>query len=137
MAKYGAPCIVVDCGTATTFNAVNAAHEYLGGVIGPGIMISAEALFSRAAKLPRVEIKRPNKVIATSTIGAMQSGLYHGYAGLVDGVLSQMIAEMGSRPRVIATGGLAPLIAEGSKFIEEVDRTLTLDGLRLIYERNK
>ena len=137
MAKYGAPCIAVDCGTATTFNAVNAAHEYLGGVIAPGIMISAEALFSRAAKLPRVEIKRPDKVIATSTIGAMQSGLYHGYAGLVDGVLSQMIAEMGARPRVIATGGLASLIAAGSKFIEEVDRTLTLDGLRLIYERNK
>ncbi|HKP80803.1 MAG TPA: type III pantothenate kinase [Pyrinomonadaceae bacterium] len=136
VAKYGAPCIVVDCGTATTFNAVNAAHEYLGGVIAPGIMISAEALFSRAAKLPRVEIKRPDKVIATSTIGAMQSGLYYGYAGLVDGVLGQMIAELGSQPRVIATGGLAPLIAGGSKFIEEVDRTLTLDGLRLIYERN-
>jgi type III pantothenate kinase len=137
VAKYGAPCIVVDCGTATTFNAVNAAHEYLGGVIAPGIMISAEALFSRAAKLPRVEIRRPEKVIATSTTGAMQSGLYYGYAGLVDGVLSQMIAELGSQPRVIATGGLAPLIAGGSKFIEEVDRTLTLDGLRLIYERNK
>ena len=137
VAKYGAPCIVVDCGTATTFNAVNAAREYLGGVIAPGIMISAEALFSRAAKLPRVEIKRPDKVIATSTIGAMQSGLYHGYAGLVDGVLSQMIGELGSQPRVIATGGLAPLIADGSKFIEVVDRTLTLDGLRLIYERNK
>lgn len=136
VAKYGAPCIVVDCGTATTFNAVNAAHEYLGGVIAPGIMISAEALFSRAAKLPRVEIKRPDKVIATSTTGAMQSGLYYGYAGLVDGVLSQMIAELGSQPRVIATGGLAPLIADGSNFIEEVDRTLTLDGLRLIYERN-
>jgi type III pantothenate kinase len=137
VSKYGAPCIVVDCGTATTFNAVNAAHEYLGGVIAPGIMISAEALFSRAAKLPRVEIKQPQKVIATSTIGAMQSGLYYGYAGLIDGVLSQMIAELGSQPRVIATGGLAPLIADGSKFIEEVDRTLTLDGLRLIYERNK
>ena len=136
VAKYGAPCIVVDCGTATTFNAVNAAHEYLGGVIAPGIMISAEALFSRAAKLPRVEIKRPQKVIATSTIGAMQSGLYYGYAGLVDGVLSQMIEEMGSTPRVIATGGLAPLIADGSKFIEQVDQTLMLDGLRLIYERN-
>ena len=137
VAKYGAPCIVVDCGTATTFNAVNAAHEYLGGVIAPGIMISAEALFSRAAKLPRVEIKRPDKVIATSTTGAMQSGLYHGYAGLVDGVLSRMIAEMESSPRVIATGGLAPLIADGSKFIETVDATLLLDGLRLIYERNK
>ncbi len=137
VAKYGAPCIVVDCGTATTFNAVNAAHEYLGGVIAPGIMISAEALFSRAAKLPRVEIKRPDKVIATSTIGAMQSGLYYGYAGLIDGVLSQMITELGSNPHVIATGGLAPLIVDGSKFIDEVDRTLTLDGLRLIYERNK
>ena len=137
VAKYGAPCIVVDFGTATTFNAVNAAHEYLGGVIAPGIMISAEALFSRAAKLPRVEIKRPDKVIATSTIGAMQSGLYHGYAGLVDGVLEKMIAEMGSQPRVIATGGLAPLIAGASKFIEQIDDTLTLDGLRLIYERKR
>jgi len=136
LAKYGAPCIVVDFGTATTFNAVNAAHEYLGGVIAPGVMISAEALFSRAAKLPRVEIERPEKVIATSTRGAMQSGLYHGYVGLVDGVLEKMIAEMGSRPRVIATGGLAPRIAGASKYIEKIDETLTLDGLRLIYERN-
>jgi type III pantothenate kinase len=136
LAKYGAPCIVVDFGTATTFNAVNAAHEYLGGVIAPGIKTSAEALFSRAAKLPRVEIKRPEKVIATSTHGAMQSGLYHGYAGLVDGVLEKMIAETGSRPRVIATGGLARVVAGASKFIEKIDETLTLDGLRLIYERN-
>jgi type III pantothenate kinase len=136
LAKYGAPCIVVDFGTATTFNAVNAAHEYLGGVIAPGVMISAEALFSRAAKLPRVEIERPEKVIGTSTRGAMQSGLYHGYAGLVDGVLEKMIAEMGSRPRVVATGGLAPRIAAASKYIEKIDETLTLDGLRLIYERN-
>ena len=137
VAKYGAPCIVVDFGTATTFNAVNAASEFLGGVIAPGIMISAEALFSRAAKLPRVEIKRPHKVIAATTINAMQSGIYHGYVGLVDGVLKQMIAEMGSRPRVIATGGLAPVIAEASQLIEQVDKMLTLDGLRLIYERNK
>lgn len=135
--KYGAPCIVVDFGTATTFNAINAEHEYLGGVIAPGIMISAEALFLRAAKLPRVEIKRPGKVIGSSTVGAMQSGLYHGYAGLVDGVLEQMIAEMNTKPRVIATGGLAPLIASASKFIEKVDSTLTLDGLRLAYERTK
>ena len=135
--KYGAPCIVVDFGTATTFNAVNAAHEYLGGVIAPGIMIAAEALFARAAKLPRVEIKQPEKVIATSTVGAIQSGLYYGYAGLVDGVLERMIAELGTRPRVIATGGLAPRIAAASGFIEKIDGTLILDGLRFIFERNQ
>lgn len=138
VAKYGVPCIVVDFGTATTFNAINSASEYLGGVIAPGIMISAEALFARAAKLPRVEIERPEKVIGASTVSAMQSGLYHGYAGLVDGVLERMIAEMGSsKPRVVATGGLAPLIANASKFIEKIDDTLTLDGLRLVYERNR
>ncbi|HEV8426593.1 MAG TPA: type III pantothenate kinase [Pyrinomonadaceae bacterium] len=135
--KYGAPCIVVDFGTATTFNVINADREYLGGVIAPGIMISAEALFMRAAKLPRVEIKRPDKVIGSSTVRAMQSGLYHGYAGLVDGVLERVIAELGTKPHVIATGGLAPLIATASKFIEKVDGTLTLDGLRLVYERSK
>jgi type III pantothenate kinase len=135
VAKYGAPCIVVDFGTATTFNAVNAEREYLGGVIAPGIRISAEALFARAAKLPPVEIKRPEKVIGSSTIGAMQSGLYHGYAGLVDGVLEKMIAEMETKPRVIATGGLAQVIAGASKFIEAIDDTLILDGLRLVYER--
>jgi type III pantothenate kinase len=133
--KYGVPCIVVDFGTATTFNAINAAREYLGGAIAPGIKIAAEALCSRAAKLPRVEIKRPDKVIGSSTVGAIQSGLYHGYAGLVDGVIEQMITEMGVKPHVIATGGLAPVIGGASRFIETIDATLTLDGLRLIYER--
>lgn len=135
VAKYGAPCIVVDFGTATTFNAVNAAREFLGGVIAPGVMISAEALFSRTAKLPRVEIKEPEKVIARSTFEAIQSGLYYGYVGLVDRVLEKMIAEMNEKARVVATGGMARPIAGASRFIESVDATLTLDGLRLVYER--
>lgn len=139
--KYGAPCIVVDFGTATTFNAISAAGEYVGGVITPGIMISSEALFERTAKLPRVDIRRPLKVVGSSTIAAMQSGLYHGFVGLVDGVLRKMIEEVGDTaaggraPRVVATGGLASLIATGSEFIELVDDTLTLEGLRLVYER--
>ena len=133
--KYGSPCIIVDFGTATTFNAINQNGEYLGGVITPGIMISSDALFERTAKLPRVDIKRPGKVIGSSTIAAMQSGLYHGYVGLVDGVLRKMIDELEGKPRVIATGGLASLIATGSELIELVDDTLTLDGLRLVYER--
>ena len=133
--KYGAPCIVVDFGTATTFNAINAQGAYLGGVITPGIMISSEALFARTAKLPRVDIRRPHKVVGSSTIEAMQSGLYYGYAGLVDGVLERMREELQGQPRIIATGGLAPLIATASKFIEKVDDTLTLEGLRLIHAR--
>src|SRR5947208_2586623 len=135
--KYGAPCIIVDFGTATTFDAINAKGEYLGGVIAPGITISADALFERAAKLPRVEIKRPRNVVGSSTVEAMQSGLYHGYVGLVDGILRRMIDELGAKAHVIATGGLAPLIARGSEFIETVDETLTLEGLRLVHERTK
>lgn len=135
--KYGAPCIVVDFGTATTFNAINEAGEFLGGAISPGVMTCSEALFARAAKLPRVKFERPEKVIGSSTVAAIQSGLYHGYVSLVDGVLERMIREMGVTPRVIATGGLAHAIAPGSEYIEHVDDTLTLEGLRLVYERIK
>jgi type III pantothenate kinase len=135
--KYGAPCIVVDFGTATTFNAIDAKARYLGGVITPGISISSEALFQRAARLPPVEIKRPQTVIGSSTVGSMQSGLYYGFVGLVDGILRRMLEELGTSTRVVATGGLASLIATGSDLIETVDSTLTLEGLRLIYERKQ
>ncbi|HYX40089.1 MAG TPA: type III pantothenate kinase [Pyrinomonadaceae bacterium] len=135
--RYGAPCIVVDFGTATTFDAINADGHYLGGVISPGITISSDALFERAARLPRVEIKRPQTVIGASTVGSIQSGLFYGYVGLVDGILRRMREELGAQTRVVATGGLAPLIAAGSELIETVDDTLTLEGLRIIYERTE
>src|SRR5256885_11120193 len=129
--KYGPPCIVVDFGTATTFDAINAAGEYVGGVITPGVTISADALFERAAKLPRVEIKRPGNVIGAATVEAMQSGLYHGYVGLVDGILRKMVDELGGSPRIIATGGLAPLIAQGSEVIGTVVEEFTLERFGL------
>jgi type III pantothenate kinase len=140
-ARYGGPCIVVDFGTATTFDVVSAKGEYIGGVIAPGLAISAEALFSRAARLSRVDVKKPAKVVGTNTVAHMQSGLYFGYIGLVDGILERIIKETQGQdavvPKVIATGGLARLIVDDSRFIDTIDDMLTLDGLRLIYERNR
>jgi type III pantothenate kinase len=136
-ARLGGPCIVVDFGTATTFDVVTAKGEYAGGVIVPGISISAEALFERAARLWRVEIRRPEKVVGKTTASSIQSGLYFGYLSLVDGLIDRISNELGARPRVIATGGLAGLFGAGSEKIEAVDPLLTLTGLKLIHERNR
>ena len=135
--RYGGPCVVVDFGTATTFDVISAKGEYLGGAIAPGLGISAEALFSRAARLSRVDIKRPAKVISTNTVTCLQSGLYFGYIGLVDGILERIMKELGASARVIATGGLARQISEDSRFIAEIDDLLTLDGLLILFERNR
>jgi type III pantothenate kinase len=129
-------CIVVDFGTATTFDVVTPRGEYAGGAIAPGITISADALYHAAAKLPRVEIARPAKVVGRNTVASMQSGLVFGYAGLVDAIVERMRAEIDYPARCLATGGLATLIARESKTIEEADEMLTLRGLKILYERN-
>jgi len=134
---YGGPIIIVDFGTATTFCAVTKSGEYLGGAITPGVKISAEALFQRASKLPRVELVKPAKVIGADTISAMQSGIIYGYAGLVDGIVERMKKELSMEARVVATGGLAELVSPETRTIQEIKPHLTLEGLRLLYEINR
>ncbi|HEY7410598.1 MAG TPA: type III pantothenate kinase [Vicinamibacteria bacterium] len=137
LAAYGAPVVVVDFGTATTFDVVSRKGEYAGGVICPGVGISADALFQRAARLPRVDVRKPAAVVGRSTVSSIQSGLYFGYAAMVEGIIARIRAELGQPARVVATGGLAEVLAEDIPSIEAVDPALTLTGLRLIWERNR
>jgi type III pantothenate kinase len=131
--RYRCSLVIIDFGTATTFDAISEAGEYLGGAISPGIQIASEALFQKASKLPRVDLfRRPPAVIGKDTAGSIQAGVIFGYAGLVDGMVRRMALEMGGSPKVIATGGLAPLMKDVAESIEEVDATLTLEGLRII-----
>lgn len=136
-ATYGGPTVVVDFGTATTFDVVSDEPAYIGGVIAPGLNVSAEALFARAARLPRVDIRRPEHVVGTNTVVNMQSGIYFGYLSLVDGILTRIKREIPNLKRVVATGGLASLFAEESEHIDDVDAELTMKGLKLIYDRNR
>ena len=135
--RDGRPLIVVDFGTATTLDAISGKGEYLGGAICPGVQISADALFQRAARLPRIDVRRPEKIVGRTTVGAMESGLFWGYVGLVEGLVRRMSAELGGHAICIATGGLADVIAPETPLIEHVDSDLTLHGLRIVWERNQ
>jgi type III pantothenate kinase len=133
--KYGGPCVVVDFGTAVNFDVVSAKGEYLGGVITAGIGISIAALFSKTARLPMVALRAPKKLIGTNTVACLQSGFYYGSLGMVDGIVERLVAELGPKTKVVATGGQASLLAGGSKYIQHIDEHLTLDGLRIIWDR--
>ncbi len=134
--RYGGPLVVIDFGTATTFDVVDRAGSYVGGVIAPGINLSIEALHRAAARLPRIGIGRPQAVIGRSTVPAMQSGIFWGYVAMIEGLVARIQAEAGTKLKVVATGGLAPLLAEGTTMIAHIDPDLTLDGLRMLAERN-
>lgn len=133
--KYGGPCIVVDLGTAITFDAVSRDGAYLGGVICPGIGISIGGLFAKTARLPMVDFREPEKLIGTNTVGSIQAGLYYGTIGMIDGIAERMVAELGADTRAVATGGQASLITRASRYFKTLDEDLTLEGLRLIWEK--
>jgi type III pantothenate kinase len=135
--KYGGPCIIVDLGTAITFDIVSARAEYLGGIICPGIGISIDALFQRTARLPKVDFRAPEKLIGTNTVGSIQSGIYWGAISMIDGIVERLLAELGPDTKTVATGGQASLIQKGSRYLKAVDENLTLAGLELIWRRNR